>query len=73
METLKSAISNWTDWDVATFYLGRCLGVFEGDFAENKKIICTNNPVGNALVGQLYKLAKAGIIEYQDEKFKWVQ
>ena len=70
MDTLKQALTEWTDWDGATFCLARCLGLMgpEVDFpVRAKHVFWSNNPVGNMLHEVLKHLIGQGILEVHPE------
>lgn len=70
--SLRECLSDWTDVDVASYHLGRQLGVLplpqedetEGDhFRRCKSIFWSSNPLGNALYEALVALEKCGFLE----------
>ncbi|HKE55113.1 MAG TPA: hypothetical protein VKB46_00370 [Pyrinomonadaceae bacterium] len=74
--SFKDSASDWTDSDVAAFFLARSIGLMkEVDFpAKVKHVFWTNNPVGNALHQMLMELVAAGVLEYREEpdyQFRW--
>jgi hypothetical protein len=60
--SLADDLAHWTDWDVATFHLGRVLGLFAGqDFSTGAKgVFWTDNPPGNGLHDTLPALPARG-------------
>lgn len=75
MPSLQVTLSEWTDWDVAAFELGRALGVFEAvTFQDRKGVFWTDNPLGNGLHAALGALVEAGVLERRDEpddQYRW--
>ncbi len=77
METLKETLSEWTDIDIAAFYLAQSIGLMEKDVQfqlEAKHVFWTNNPVGNSLYSILKQLFEIGFLEYREEpdyQFRW--
>ena len=73
---LTVALADWTDWDLAAYHLGRCVGVFrDGDFAtKHKGVFWTDSALGNGLHEALLALNQAGLLlrrEEPDEQFRW--
>lgn len=66
--TLRERLSDWTDWDLASYQLGRCLGLFEGQSFETdvKHVFWSANPLGEHLLMVLSLLARAGVLELED-------
>ena len=64
MNTLKEAIPDWTDVDVAEFHLACCLGLMGPDFpVRAKHVFWSNNPVGSMLHEIVKRLIEQGILE----------
>lgn len=72
MDNLKKYLKNWEDIDVASFYLGCVLGIFEDDsmenFRENKGTFWTNNSLGDFLYDMLSRMSDENIIEMDYDK-----
>ena len=76
MKTLKEYFSEWTDPDVAEFYIGCVLGIFEDDsddtFRNYKGIFWIDNYLGNGLDHFIVTLVTRGfLIENEDNAVKW--
>ena len=73
--SLPDRLADWTDWDVAAYEVGRCLGVLHGNFAtDNKGVFWSDNRLGNGLHDVLLRLVEAGVLERReepDEQFRW--
>lgn len=76
---LSATMREWTDWDVAGFYLGVSLGIWSASsqvwFREAKGIMWTSGPLGELLSNTLIGLAEAGVLEKRDEpddQFRWI-
>ena len=75
-DTLRHALHDWTDIDVAQFYLAVSLGIMQSyvSFSQVKGAFWTDNPVANTLVEILDSLRKANILEKRDEpdyQYRW--
>ena len=64
---LRYRLRDWTDWDLASYQLGRCLGLFEGQAFETdvKHVFWTENPLGLNLLQVLGHLVDAGVLEIE--------
>lgn len=78
IETLKAALQDWTDWDVAGYSIAVALGLIDPErspFATKAKhVFWTNNAVGNVLHELLETLASLGVLERRDEpdiQYRW--
>jgi len=77
MGTLKEALSDWTDFDVASFEVGVCLGLWPlgmESFREQKGVFWSNNSLGNALHQIVRVLGERGTLERRDEpdlQYRW--
>jgi hypothetical protein len=73
--TLKEALADWTDWDVAAHALGVCLGAFpEGSKSMDYKAVTWTPGLGDRLHRILLELAFSGVLEQRDEteiQFRW--
>jgi hypothetical protein len=79
-KTLRENLTDWTDWDIAEYYLAVALGIMpteEGDGEifrlKAKHVFWTDNPVGVFLGGVLGELAELGVLDHDDEeeRFRW--
>lgn len=79
---LKERLTGWTDWDLAAFHLGACLGFWpdmgappgEDHWHGVKGVMWSSNPLGNALYNFLDELVTAGMLEKQiesDIQYRW--
>ena len=77
---LSERLREWHDFDGAAYELGVVLGLFPKEFGVDgglwhgtKGIFWSNNPLGNALQASLQGLAKAGVLEYDEEgpRYRW--
>ncbi len=74
---LRELLDNWTDADVAGYYLACSLGLMEYDpsfgvFRDLKGVFSTNNVVGNALFKMLDIMVEGGLLEMNDEfQYRW--
>jgi hypothetical protein len=72
---LAEDLLEWTDVDVASYELGRAVGLFQDrTFLEVKGVFWSNNPLGRVLYDILGALATAGVLEYReqpDDQFRW--
>jgi hypothetical protein len=78
IHTLKEELADWTDFDVAGLYAGRCLGIFSSDItsvAQVKHVFWSANPVGEVIIEFLHQLVEVGILECDKghERFRWNQ
>ena len=73
MNTLKAALTEWTDFDVAAHALAQALGLMPEDAAmrEYKAVYWSNNSLGNLLHSQLEQLVAEGILEKLEERYRW--
>lgn len=75
METLKEKLKDWTDTDVAAFHLAVCMGLMpdthETFSCHAKHVFWSNDDVGNALYTLLFLFVDAGILEENDDGFRW--
>jgi len=78
---LAHALADWTDWDLAAYYLGRTLGLFaDQNFARDvKHVFWSENPLGSCLGAALRWLALGGVLDVRndgeigagDTQFRW--
>ena len=78
--TLKELLKDWTDYDIAEYYLACCLGIMKYDaefkpqseYSIAKSVFWTGNPLGDSLYAILEKLVEVGVLEKDDDSlFKW--
>ncbi len=74
--TLKESIGEWTDWDVAAYRLGICLGLMPEAraFGAAKHVFWSNHPVGELLHSMLDRLTAQGTLEKRAEpdiQYRW--
>ena len=79
--TLKEALSDWVDSDVATYYLACCLGLMGpedgsfSDFRQAKAVFWGANELGESLGRFLDRLVECGVLEFDDTaphyRFRW--
>lgn len=78
-QTLKRSLTEWTDADVASYYVAVALGVApdpgnEWDFWGGKKwMFWSANPLGEGLYQVLEMLTASEVLEKDEEKmrFRW--
>ena len=76
--SLRDDLPDWSDWDGAEASLAEHLGLIDTaqGFGGRKGIFWSNNPVGNALMDCLTRLADAEVLNRRDEpdiQFRWNQ
>ncbi len=66
---LQDKLKDWTDWDVASFFLGKQLGFFtkKTTFQEVKYLFWTDNKVGSYLIKVLNDLVSFNILIMRNE------
>jgi hypothetical protein len=77
--TLKELLADWTDFDVAQYYLACCLGLmvhddsFEFLRVKAKHVFWSQHEIGNMLYNMLSMMAQVGILEFneEDDKYRW--
>jgi hypothetical protein len=73
--TLRDALQDWCEWDVAAFRLAQSLGLMNPTarlHLEAKHVFWTDNAVGGALHVMLGTLCEAGVLERDgDNRFRW--
>lgn len=76
---LRDRLQDWTDWDVAAFYLGRAVGIVPEDysFTSAKGMLYGSAPgePGRKVILLLNLLADLGVLEMRDgySEFRWAQ
>jgi hypothetical protein len=72
--SLKERLRDWTDYDVAAYFLGKALGVFDPatSFSEVKGLFYAGADTdGVRLLDGLMFLANQGFLETRDFEFRW--
>jgi hypothetical protein len=75
--SLKIALADWVDADVATYYLACCVGLMKPEdgtldgFRDAKYLFCGSSDVGSALWDFMNALEKLGILEFDEKRIKW--
>jgi hypothetical protein len=74
--SLRDALNEWTDWDVAGYALAVSLGLMAArqDWGGEKHVFWSNHPIGNMLYGMLDELVTHGVLETRDEpdrQYRW--
>src|SRR5438067_9988579 len=69
VQTLRAALAEWTDWDVAGYALAVSLGLMPGapGFGRAKHVFWSDHPAGTALLGILDELVAAGVLDRRAE------
>ena len=80
-QSLKVALSDWVDSDVATYYLACCLGLMGpedgslNEFHHAKHVFWGANQLGESLGRFMAELAECGVLEFDDEgtncRYRW--
>lgn len=75
---LKNMLQEWTDPDIAEYYLACCLGILILDdnfesFRESKHIFWTGNRTSSLLNRLLFSMVEAGLLDFDEEEnmFRW--
>jgi hypothetical protein len=76
--TLRAALADWVDIDVACYSLVVALGLIDPETSplptKAKHVFWTDHPVGNFLSDILERLTSLGVVERRDEpdiQFRW--
>lgn len=74
--TLRNKLSDWTDWDAASYVFGCEIGIFSGveEWITVKSIFWSKNALGEGLLEALDALVKAGVVEHRsepDDQYRW--
>jgi hypothetical protein len=79
VKSLKGYLADWTDIDVAQYWLGCTLGMFEADeslqvFRHLKGVFWTENSIGNLLHEMLETLISNNLLEFDEtsSKVRWI-
>jgi hypothetical protein len=72
---LKENLKEWTDIDIAMFFIAKELGIIgDKDFHETKWVYNTKNRFSDALWHILEELEQSGILEKnEDDFYRWNQ
>lgn len=75
---LKNLLEDWTDPDIAEYYLACCLGlmIYDDSFIQFRKvkyIFWTQNPIKILLDEILVKLIESNLLEFDDNEsmYRW--
>ena len=75
--SLREALKEWQDPDVAAYRVARCLGLIGPDvsFAASKPTVFTANPVSDLLYQTLQHLVRIGALEQtgDEPRYRWNQ
>jgi hypothetical protein len=76
METLRVALTDWTDFDASAHMLAQCLGIMPSQLQmkEVKWVYWSENPLGTMLHSTLERLSDLGVLEKRDEpdlQYRW--
>jgi hypothetical protein len=75
LKTLKECLEDWTDFDIAEYYLAVCLGMIEDDERAfpitYKHVFWSANAVGSVLGDILDKLKDLGALEFDEEEIQY--
>ena len=78
IETLKVALHDWTDWDVAGYSTAVALGLIDSATTpfptRAKHVFWSDHPTGTALQDILEKLVMLGVLQRRDEpdiQYRW--
>lgn len=76
--TLKELLSDWTDPDIAQYYLACCIGLMNYDdsftaFREAKHIFWTGNETQSMLHNMIETMLENRVLEFDGEecKYRW--
>jgi hypothetical protein len=77
---LKEKLSDWTDFDLAQYYLACSLGLLVHDDSLNnfrlaKHVFWSRHHIGDMLSEMLQMMVENDILEYdnEDQRFRWNQ
>ena len=74
--TLRESLSDWTDWDSASYALAACINILgvETSFHIAKQVFWSNHPVARLLINTLDAMVAGGILERREEpdiQYRW--
>jgi hypothetical protein len=73
--SLREALKEWEDPDIAAYHVARCLGLITPDvsFAASKPTVFTANPVSDLLYQTLQHLVSIGALEQtgDEPRYRW--
>src|SRR4051812_6768695 len=71
--SLKEALRDWEDPDVALYMVGRCLGLIEHgvSFAASKPLVNTSNSVSLVIGETLDAMVRLGAVEYDENEMRY--
>lgn len=76
---LKTLLADWTDPDIARYYVACCLGIAEYDdvgiaFSGMKYVWWTQNPVSSMLDELLSTLVREKFVEFGEDEiqYRWI-
>ena len=71
--TLKTALKDWSDFDVVMHAIATTFGAAEQeDWFALKKIYWSKNPISDGLAAIMNSLTTMGALEYDDTEQKWL-
>jgi len=75
--SLREALKDWEDPDIAAYHVARCLGFIAPgvSFAASKPTVFTANPVSDLLYQTLQHMVRIGALEQtgDEPRYRWNQ
>jgi hypothetical protein len=76
MKTFEELLGDWTDFDIAQYYLACSLGMMKydesfGEFRKNKGVFRTRNELADFFNETLENLVKLNVLERNDDGYRW--
>lgn len=74
---LRMKLNEWSDWDIAAYYLAQSLGMMDETVSfskDAKHVFWADNPIGNILHKMLDELVSCQVLERRDEpdiQYRW--
>jgi hypothetical protein len=71
---LQEELKDWTDTDIAMFYIAKELGIIgDKSFSDTKWMYCSKNRFSDALYEIGKELEKISVLEYNEDKgqYRW--